>query len=38
MQGMPPLIKETFSSGIATGGICALVLNALLPGNKPQEI
>jgi xanthine permease XanP len=38
MQGIPPLIKETFSSGIATGGICALVLNALLPGNKPQEI
>jgi xanthine permease XanP len=32
MQGMPPLVKETFSSGIATGGICALVLNALLPG------
>ena len=34
MQGMPALIKETFSSGIATGGMCALVLNALLPGKK----
>ena len=34
MQGMPALIKETFSSGIATGGICALVLNAILPGDK----
>jgi xanthine permease XanP len=34
MQGMPALVKETFSSGIATGGICALLLNALLPGRK----
>jgi len=34
MQSMPPLVKETFSSGIATGGICALLLNALLPGRK----
>jgi xanthine permease XanP len=32
MRGMPALIRETFSSGIATGGICALVLNAVLPG------
>ncbi len=26
MNGMPPIIKDTFSSGIATGGICALIL------------
>jgi xanthine permease XanP len=32
MRGMPALIRETFSSGIATGGICALVLNGVLPG------
>jgi xanthine permease XanP len=31
MQGMPALVKETFSSGIATGGMCALLLNAVLP-------
>jgi xanthine permease XanP len=34
MQAMPPLVKDTFSSGIATGGMCALLLNAFLPG-KP---
>ena len=34
MQDMPGLIRETFSSGIATGGICALLLNAILPGAK----
>ena len=28
---MPPLIKDMFSSGVATGGICALCLNAFLP-------
>jgi xanthine permease XanP len=32
MQGMPPLIKDTLSSGIATGGLCALLLNTILPG------
>jgi xanthine permease XanP len=32
MQGMPGMIRETFSSGIATGGMCALLLNASLPG------
>jgi xanthine permease XanP len=31
MQGMPALVKDTFSSGIATGGMCALLLNAVLP-------
>jgi xanthine permease XanP len=30
----PPLLKSTFSSGIATGGLCALLLNAVLPGER----
>ena len=34
MNGMPPIIKDTFSSGIATGGICALILNAVMPGRR----
>lgn len=34
MEGMPALVKDTFSSGIATGGICALVLNAVMPGRR----
>jgi xanthine permease XanP len=34
VQGMPPIVKDTFSSGIATGGMCALFLNAVLPGKK----
>jgi xanthine permease XanP len=34
VQGMPAIIKDTFSSGIATGGMCALLLNAALPGKK----
>ncbi len=34
MQSMPALVKDTFSSGIATGGICALVLNAVMPGRR----
>jgi xanthine permease XanP len=34
MGAMPPLIKDMFSSGIATGGMCALCLNALLPGKR----
>jgi xanthine permease XanP len=34
MQGMPAIVKDTFSSGIATGGICALVLNAIMPGQR----
>jgi xanthine permease XanP len=28
---LPPLLRNTFSSGIASGGICALVLNVLIP-------
>jgi xanthine permease XanP len=34
VQTMPPLIRDTFSSGTASGGICALVLNMALPGKK----
>jgi xanthine permease XanP len=33
-QGMPSLVRDILSSGIATGGICALLLNALLPGSR----
>jgi xanthine permease XanP len=28
---LPPLLKDMFSSGIATGGLCALLLNSVLP-------
>ena len=31
---MPPLAKNIFSSGISTGGLCALILNLLLPGQR----
>lgn len=34
LKGMPALIKDTFSSGIATGGLCALFLNVVLPGER----
>jgi xanthine permease XanP len=34
LQALPPLVKNTFSSGIATGGMCALLLNAVLPGER----
>jgi len=34
MHGMPQLVRETFSSGIATGGMSALLLNAILPEKK----
>jgi xanthine permease XanP len=32
LGAMPAVIRDMFSSGIATGGMCALLLNALLPG------
>jgi xanthine permease XanP len=32
---LPPLLKDMFASGIATGGLCALLLNAVLPGRRP---
>jgi xanthine permease XanP len=34
MDAMPPFIKDMFSSGIATGGMCALFLNVVLPGKR----
>jgi xanthine permease XanP len=34
LAGMPPLVKDMFSSGIATGGMCALFLNCVLPGER----
>lgn len=34
IQSLPPLLKETFSAGIATGGMCALLLNSVLPGKR----
>lgn len=34
LTGLPPLAKNIFGSGISTGGICALVLNILLPGER----
>jgi xanthine permease XanP len=34
LGAMPAVIRDLFSSGIATGGMCALLLNALLPGRR----
>jgi xanthine permease XanP len=34
VANFPPLLKNTFSSGIATGGMCALLLNIVLPGAR----
>jgi xanthine permease XanP len=31
---LPPLLKDMLSSGIATGGMCALLLNCVLPGAR----
>jgi len=31
---MPPFVRDMFSSGVATGGMCALALNALLPRGR----
>jgi xanthine permease XanP len=33
LANTPPLIKSIFSSGISTGGLCAILLNLLLPRN-----
>jgi xanthine permease XanP len=35
---LPPLVKDIFSSGIATGGMCALCLDALLPGKSGAHL
>jgi len=34
LQAFPPLLRNTLSSGIATGGLCALLLNMVLPGER----
>lgn len=34
LDKMPTLIKSIFSSGISTGGLTALVLNIVLPGDR----
>jgi xanthine permease XanP len=34
LQALPPLLKNTLSSGIATGGVSALLLNTVLPGER----
>ena len=34
LDALPTLFKSTFSSGIATGGIVALVLNLVMPGER----
>jgi xanthine permease XanP len=31
---LPELLRHTLSSGIATGGMCALLLNTVLPGER----
>ena len=31
---MPPFLRDLFASGIATGGMCALLLNVALPGRS----
>jgi xanthine permease XanP len=31
---LPDLLRHTLSSGIATGGMCALLLNTVLPGER----
>jgi xanthine permease XanP len=34
LENTPYLIKSVFSSGIATGGMVALILNIIIPGNR----
>lgn len=34
LQYLPSLLRQTLSSGIATGGMCALCLNTVLPGER----
>lgn len=34
LTGLPVLAKNIFGSGISAGGICALLLNILLPGER----
>ena len=34
LSQLPALLRNTLSSGIATGGLCALLLNIILPGER----
>jgi xanthine permease XanP len=34
LSRLPALLRNTLSSGIATGGLCALALNVVLPGGR----
>jgi xanthine permease XanP len=34
MQQLPEMLRNALSSGIATGGMCALLLNIVLPGER----
>ena len=36
VKGLPEVIRVFLESGIAAGGLVALVLNLLLPGGRPQ--
>jgi xanthine permease XanP len=33
-QALPPMARNALSSGIATGGMCALLMNIVLPGER----
>jgi xanthine permease XanP len=33
-QALPATLRNAFSSGVATGGMCALLLNIVLPGER----
>ena len=37
LRALPELPRNTFASGIATGGMCALLLNAILPGSSTPQ-
>jgi xanthine permease XanP len=37
LGAMPAYIRDMFSSGIATGSMCALLLNTLLPGKSAER-
>jgi xanthine permease XanP len=34
LDHLPPVLRNTLSSGVATGGLCALLLNIILPGER----
>jgi xanthine permease XanP len=37
LQFMPDFVKSIFSTGVAAGGITAILLNLLLPETKPAR-